>query len=114
MRRRIVRKNKKRIDPRYFLHERVGAGEDFTKEELNPGDNPAPLQEPMQEPTQAQEPSVENLQGDTQKGAELMLSFVKNVLKDDAMAISALELKLPATFKTSEETTASAPEERNF
>ena len=114
MRRRIVRKNKKRIDPRYFLHENIETEEKLIKEDMSPGENPAPLQEPMQEPTQAQEPSVENLQGDTQKGAELMLSFVKNVLKDDAMAISALELKLPATFKPPEEATASTPDGGNF
>jgi hypothetical protein len=88
MRRRIIRKNKKRRDPRYFLHEDLGTPGD------EPITNPAPLktaqkqsadsaqQQAAHQDDKPETVTVANLTGDQEKkGAHLMLTFVNNLIK---------------------------------
>jgi len=54
MRRRILRKNKKRIDPRYFLHEQIDPTDDINTPEMgdtSPVEPPAPAEPAAKEET---------------------------------------------------------------
>ena len=74
----MIRKNKKRIDPRYFLHELheedVAAGTTVAEAP------PPPTQVTPPEETQ-ERAGLENLHGEQLAGAELMLQVVQSALE---------------------------------
>ena len=75
MKRRILRKNKKRRDPRYFLHEDLGIVGDEPTTDVN---NPAPLAS-HDEPTPHTTTTLP-ASDDEKKGAEWMHDVVSGVL----------------------------------
>jgi len=117
MRRRIIRKNKKRRDPRYFLHEDLGTSGD------EPITNPAPLktaqkqsadsaqqQAAQQDDKPDETVTVGSLSGDQEgKGAHIMLTFVNDLLtKTPSLTVAALKQALeravpPYKFPEAEE-----------
>jgi len=103
MRRRIIRKNKKRIDPRYFLQEEeipttAPAGTVVAQAPPAPGEEP---QAEADEPTESAD--LRNLSAEQQKGAELMLQLVQSALGTNALAKDDLERALKNAGYTSEE-----------
>jgi len=103
MRRRIIRKNKKRIDPRYFLQEEEipttpPTGTVVAQAPPAPGEEP---QAEADEPTESAD--LRNLSAEQQKGAELMLQLVQSALGTNTLVKDDLERALENAGYTSEE-----------
>ena len=102
--RRIIRKNKKRRDPRYFLHEDLETPAD------EPTTNPAPLktapeqtadsaqQQAAQQDDKPETLTVANVTGAEEKtGARLMYEFVKKLMAENSnLTVNDLERALRA------------------
>jgi hypothetical protein len=100
------RKNKKRIDPRYFLHELQEEEIPMTPPSGAPVAEapPAPGEEAAAEADEPTEPvDLRNLSDEQQKGAELMLQLVQSALGTNALAKDDLERGLENAGYTSEE-----------
>lgn len=105
--RRIIRKNKKRRDPRYFLHEDLETTDDEPEEHtpaaLKTGQEQSAesaQQHAAQEDDKPETVTVGSLSGDQEgKGAHVMLTFVNDLLtKTPNLTVEALKQALEKTM----------------
>ena len=106
MRKRIIRKNKKRRDPRYFLYEELETLETIGgDDDPDEGQDETPPAFEKEEETEDDKLEISSLSGQQKEGAVAMLDFVRQAIGDEHnLAVQDLESALEGKgFRTEEE-----------
>ena len=105
MKRRIIRKNKKRIDPRYFLNELKQIGDqDESPQAAEPLPSPLASEEETEEDDPSTEEDISDLLGDAREGALTVLKTVRAILENNhPVAWRALKDEIELTKDLEEE-----------